>query len=204
MRLTCQNSLNRARNLCCTGEYEQFEQILDVSMSQATKFESWYFLAQYVHCRTQVAYSTKIFSVSTKLTPLYIKSSEFTLAQTHIVQADEIFTREGGFAKRCWISGLCSYRAACAAISQGRIPHAIEQAEKAMAIGELVKASFGVRARYTHVLSKALLGDPERQEEGEQACKEAQRLRALLPKDRMDLSDESDAAFERLVNMFQR
>lgn len=120
------------------------------------------------------------------------------------MQADGVLTREGDFAKRSWISGLCSYRAACVAISQGRIPDAIKEAEKATAIGELVKESVGVRARYAHLLSKALLGDPERQEEGEQARKEAQRLRALLPQGRTDLSDESDTAFERLVNMIQR
>lgn len=45
VRLACQNNLNRARNLYCTGQYEQSKQLLDVSMSQATKFESWYSLA---------------------------------------------------------------------------------------------------------------------------------------------------------------
>ena len=60
-----------------------------------------------------------------------------------------------------------------------------------------------MRAQYAHVLSKALLRDPEPQE-GEQARKETQRLRVLLPKARTDLSDEGDAAFERLVNMIQR
>ena len=75
-----------------------------------------------------------------------------------------------------------------------QIADAIKEAEKAIAIGELVKASFGVRARYAHVLSKALLRYPERQEECEQARKEAQRLRTLLPKGRTDLSDGNDAA----------
>ena len=55
-----------------------------------------------------------------------------------------------------------------------------------------------------HVLSKALLGDPERQEDGEEAREEAEWLRVLLPKGRTDLSDESDAAFEKLVNIIQR
>ena len=45
VRLACQNNLNRARNLYCTGQYEQSKQLLDVSMSQATKFGSWYSLA---------------------------------------------------------------------------------------------------------------------------------------------------------------
>ena len=38
----------------------------------------------------------------------------------------------------------------------------------------------------------------------EQARKEAQRLRSLLPDGRTDLSDETDAAFGRLVKMIHR
>lgn len=45
VRLACQNNLNRARNLYCTEQYEQSKQLLDISMSQATKFGSWYSLA---------------------------------------------------------------------------------------------------------------------------------------------------------------
>ena len=122
----------------------------------------------------------------------------------HVVQAAKALTREGDFAKRSWLSGLCSFRAACVAIAQGRISDAINEAQEAVAIGSLTKASIGVRARYMHVLSKAFFGDPERREDGGWARKEAQRLRALLPKGRTDLSDESDAAFEKLVNMTQR
>ena len=45
VRLACQNNLNRARNLYCTENYEQSKHLLDISMSQATKFKSWYSLA---------------------------------------------------------------------------------------------------------------------------------------------------------------
>ena len=48
VRLACQNNLNRARNLYCTekpGRYEESKKLLDISMSQATEFGSWYFLA---------------------------------------------------------------------------------------------------------------------------------------------------------------
>lgn len=71
-------------------------------------------------------------------------------------------------------------------------------------IGQLYKASIGVLARYLHVLSKALLRDPEYLEESKVFRKDAQDLRALLPEGRTDLSDENDAAFEKLVNMIQR
>jgi hypothetical protein len=62
----------------------------------------------------------------------------------------------------------------------------------------------GTCTRYAHFLSKALLLDPNRQNEGEEARQEAQRLRKLLPSGRADLGDESDAAYEMLVNIIQR
>ena len=50
VRLACQNNLNRARNLYCTAtekpeRYEESKKLLDISMSQAVEFGSWYFLA---------------------------------------------------------------------------------------------------------------------------------------------------------------
>ena len=41
VHLACQNNLNRAQIFYCTGQYEQSKQLLDISMSQATRFVSW-------------------------------------------------------------------------------------------------------------------------------------------------------------------
>ena len=59
-------------------------------------------------------------------------------------------------------------------------------------------------ANSRHLLSKALSKDPDRQAESEEARREAQRLRSLLPKGRTDLGDKSDVAYEKLVTMIQR
>ena len=52
VRLACQNNLNRARNLYCfknyeesKKNYEESKRLLDISISQAMEFGSWYFLA---------------------------------------------------------------------------------------------------------------------------------------------------------------
>lgn len=120
------------------------------------------------------------------------------------MQAEEQLNREGSFATMSWFSGLCAYRAACVAILQNHIPRAIEEAEKSVAISKLCKVPIGVRARSVHILSKALLKDPERQKEGEEAREEAQRLRTILPEGHTDLSDESDMTYEKLVVMSSR
>lgn len=54
------------------------------------------------------------------------------------------------------------------------------------------------------MLSKALGMDPARQKDAEESKQEARRLRKLLPPGRTDLDDESDHAFEMLVNIIQR
>ena len=138
-------------------------------------------------------------SVHETYASLYSRRGDLTKAQEHVMLADQQLKREGSFATTSWISGLCAYRSACVALLQGCIPQAIEEAEKSVALSKICSVPIGVRARSYHILSKALLRDPERQTEGEEARKEAQRLRSLLPNSRTDLSDESDSAFEKLV-----
>ena len=110
----------------------------------------------------------------------------------------------GDFAATSWISGLCAYRAACVAILQGRTSKAIGEAETAVAIGRSCKAPVGVRARSTHILSKALSMDPNRRTDEKDARQQAQQLRKLLPPGQTDLGDESDHAYEMLVNIISR
>ncbi len=87
----------------------------------------------------------------------------------HVVQTEEVLTHEGSFAKMSWISGLCSFRAASVAILQDRTQHAIEEAERSVAINKLYMAPIGVRACSHHLLSKALAKNPDRQAESEEA-----------------------------------
>jgi tetratricopeptide (TPR) repeat protein len=135
---------------------------------------------------------------------LFSRSGDFDRAQKHVILAQEGLNRIDGYASISWISGLCAYRAASVAILQGRVQDAIEEAQKAAAIGRLYKAPIGNRARSTHALSKAFNMDPERKTEAEGARQEAHRLRGLLPAGRTDLDDENDEAFEMLVNIIQR
>lgn len=135
---------------------------------------------------------------------LFSRSGDWERAHTHVKLAREILDETGGFAAISWISGLCAYRAACVAILQNRIQNAIDEAQKAVAIGRLYKAPTGSRARSQHVLSKAFSMESGRQAEAEDAKKEAQHLRRLLPSGRTNLDDESDHAFEILVNIIQR
>lgn len=135
---------------------------------------------------------------------LFSRKGEYERAQQHVILAREVLDKIGSYASVSWISGLCAYRAAFVAILQNQVQDAIDEARKATAIGRLYKVPFGHRARSTHVLFKALSMDPERKTEAEEARREAQQLRSLLPAGRTDLSDESDEAFEMLVNIIQR
>lgn len=143
-------------------------------------------------------------SVHETYASLFSRSGDWERAHEHVKLAREILEKTSGLAAISWISGLCSYRAACVAILQNRVQDAIDEAQKAVAIGRLYKAPTCSRARSQHVLSKALSKDSGRQVEAEDAKKEAQRLRGLLPSGRTDLDDESDHAFEILVNIIQR
>ena len=129
---------------------------------------------------------------------------DFERADRVILEGTKILTNEGNYAKQSWVGGLYSFRTAHVAVSQDRIPDAIKTAELAVAISRSSRAPTCVLARYTHLLSKALLKDHERQIEGEKKKKEAQRLRKLLLPGHRDLDDESDAAYDRLVNIVQR
>jgi hypothetical protein len=53
----------------------------------------------------------------------------------HVGKSKELLDTAGGFARISWISGPCSYRAAEVAILRGQVQEAIEEAEKAVAIG---------------------------------------------------------------------
>ena len=112
---------------------------------------------------------TQCASVDKTYASLYSRSGDLARVHTHVVQAEEVLTQEGSFAKMSWISGLCSFRAASVAILQDRTQHAIEEAERSVAINKLYKAPIGVRARSHHLLSKALAKNPDRQAESEEA-----------------------------------
>ena len=118
--------------------------------------------------------------------------------------AKEVLADPSDIASISWIDRLCAYRAASVAILQGRVQDAIDEAKNAVAIDRSYKASIVSHARSTHVLSKALSMDSSRQAEAEDAKKEAQRLRRLLPSGWTDLEDESDHAFDLLVSIIQR
>ena len=77
-------------------------------------------------------------------------------------------------------------------------------AYQSVTLGRTTRVPVGVLSRYTHAYSKALSGDPARQQEAEDHRLEARRLRALIPGGGGDLDDESDKAFEMLVSMGQR
>ena len=145
-----------------------------------------------------------MYSVHETYASLFSRNGQLERARQHIELAREVLDRTGGYAAISWISGLCAYRAAHIAILQKRSQDAIDEAEKAVAIGRLYKAPLGSQARSTHVLYKALSLDVNRQADAKDARKEAQRLRKLLPPGRTDLNDESDHAYEMLVNIIQR
>lgn len=73
-----------------------------------------------------------------------------------------------------------------------------------MAVAKISKCPIATRARLLHVLSKALLLDPQRKKKAEDAREEAQNLRRLLPEGRTDLGDESDEAYDLLVVIMHR
>ena len=85
--------------------------------------------------------------------------------------AREVLKDTDGFATISWINGLCAYRVTCTTILQDGVQDAIDEAQKAVAIGRLYKAFTGSHARSTHVLIKALFMDSGRQVEAEDARK---------------------------------
>lgn len=89
-------------------------------------------------------------------------------------------------------------------MKQKQIGVAIDEAQKACAIARLYKMPPGMRARFVHLLMKAYLMDEPKYGKEAEARKEAQRLRRLLPPGRTDLNDESDKAFDMLVDISVR
>ena len=90
-------------------------------------------------------------------------------------------------------------------MKQEQIETAIDEAKKACAIARLYNMPPGMRARFVHLLMKAYLMDEHKYgKEAEDARKEAQGLRKLLPPGRTNLDDESDKAFDMLVDISVR
>ena len=90
-------------------------------------------------------------------------------------------------------------------MKQKQIETAIDEARKAYGIAQTYQMPLGMRARFVHLLMKAYLTDERKYGmEAEEARKEAQRLRKLLPPGSTDLDDESDEAFDMLVDISVR
>lgn len=136
---------------------------------------------------------------------LYLRWAKYDQAATQVHQARTTLENSGGFASISWISGIVSYRTSSVAMKQKQIGIAIDEAQKACEIARLYKMPPGMRARFVHLLMKAYLMDEGKYgKEAEEARKEAQRLGKLLPPGRTDLNDESDLAFDMLVDISVR
>ncbi|KAL8948298.1 MAG: hypothetical protein Q9222_005505 [Ikaeria aurantiellina] len=189
IRLLCQNNLNFSRNLFSSGDFMASEQKLDCALEQAISFSSWYSLA-FIH-QTKAA--------------LYLRWNRSDEANQQALLARTTLEGSGEFASISWLSAIVSHRTFSVAIKQKNTDIAIEEAKKAVAIARLYNMPAGMRARFAHYLMKAYLMEPEKYEqEAEEARKEAQRLRKLLPPGRTDLDDESDGAFDMLVDISVR
>ncbi|KAK2596202.1 hypothetical protein QQS21_006350 [Conoideocrella luteorostrata] len=130
--------------------------------------------------------------------------ARFDEAKTHVDTAKQLLETSGIAARFSWLGSYCAYRAGDIAMKQKRYKDAIEETEKAWAIGKLVKVPLAILCRCVHAYSKALSTDPSRQEESEVQRREARKLRSQIPGGGGDLDDESDEAFERLVKMDHR
>ena len=136
---------------------------------------------------------------------LYLLWDKPDEANQQVQLARSTLEGSGGFASISWISSIVSYRASSVAMKQKNTDTAIDEAKKAVAIARLYKMSPGMRARFLHLLMKAYLMEPEKyKEEAEEARQEAQRLRKLLPPGRTGRDDESDDAFDMLVDISVR
>ncbi|KAF2969313.1 hypothetical protein GQX73_g4250 [Xylaria multiplex] len=176
---------NTSRNYYCMGRYDEAEKLLSAALEKAN---SWY----------QRAYGHLTFA------SLRMRMGRIADAKTHVDAAKDILETSEISARFSWVSSYCAYRAGVVAIAQGRVVDAIEETEKAVAIGRYVKVPTGILSRCTHALSKALAMEPSRQGEAERQRIEARRLRMQMPCGGGDLDDESDEAFERLVKMDHR
>ncbi|KAL8715178.1 MAG: hypothetical protein Q9220_001136 [cf. Caloplaca sp. 1 TL-2023] len=189
VRLLCQNNLNFSRNLFSVGDFGLSEYKLDKALVQATTFKNWYSLA-FIH-QTKAA--------------LYLRWNMVDQATHHVRLARTTLAESGDFASISWISGIVSYRVSTIAIKQKNTDSAIAEAKNAVSKARQYKMPPGMHARFEHLLMKAYRLEPEKYgQEAEKARKEAQRLRKLLPPGRTDLEDESDEAFDRLVDISVR
>ncbi len=148
---------------------------------------------------------TFICSIHQTKANLYLRWERVEHAEKQVALARSTLDGSGGFASISWTSGIVAHRAASVAVKQHEIEAAIEESKKAVAIARLYKMPPGMRARFVHYLMNAYLLDPAKyqKEADEQRC-EAQKLRRLLPLGRTDLNDESDEAFDMLVDISVR
>ncbi|KAL8852688.1 MAG: hypothetical protein Q9221_002448 [Calogaya cf. arnoldii] len=180
VRLLSQNNLNYSRNLFSVEDFTGSEKKLDEALTQATDIHQTY-------------------------ADLYLRWGKLDDANKHVQLARAILEGSGGYASISWISGIVSYRTSSVAIKQNNVEIAIEEARKAVVIAENYNMPPGMRARFVHLLMKAWLMEPDKyREEAEGARQEAHRLRKLLPPGRTDLNDESDKAFDMLVDISVR
>lgn len=188
-RLASRNQLNLARNRYCVGDFEESERRCDMSMAAARKFNKTWNVYAFIY----ETYAS-----------LFRRSGDLERAKQNVDLAQEVLEEAGGSATGSWTAGICAYRAAEVAISQNRVQDAVEEAQKASTLARLYKSPIGTLARATHLLSRAYFMDPSREADAEQARRDAQRLRELLPPGRTNLDDESDEAYENLVEIIQR
>ncbi|KAF2753267.1 hypothetical protein EJ05DRAFT_504920 [Pseudovirgaria hyperparasitica] len=179
---------NIACNYYCMGRFEEAERHLANALADADRLGSWY-----MHVYGHLTY-----------TSLRTRMRDFKSAQRHVHKAKEVLEISGSSARFSWLSSYCAYRAGDVAFHQGRVAVAIEESEKAIAIGKLTKVPASILARCTHAYSKALACDATRREDSERQRQEARRLRTQIPGGGGDLDDESDEAFERLIKMDHR
>ncbi|KAF4458057.1 NB-ARC and TPR domain protein [Fusarium austroafricanum] len=179
---------NTSRNYYCMGLYHEAEVLLDAALKDAESLQSWY-MQVYGHL-TFASLRTRMLRLDD--------------AKAHVEKAKHLLETSGTAARFSWLGSYCAYRAGEVAMKQNRNEQAIEETEKATAIGKLVKVPLAILCRCVHAYSKALLTDPSRKQEAEFQRLEARRLRKQIPGGGGNLDDESDEAFERLVKMDHR
>ncbi|KAL8823250.1 MAG: hypothetical protein Q9191_006031 [Dirinaria sp. TL-2023a] len=189
IRLLCHNNLHFSRNLFSVGDFDGAEKKLDQAMILASGLGD--------SCTLASIHQTKA--------DLYLRWEKLAEAIDHIYRAGQLLKGSADVPSVSWLSGIVSYRFSCICVKQNGAVLAIWEAKNALAIARLCHMPLGMRARFQHLLMKAYLIEPDRYEkEANQARGQAQWLRSLLPSGKTNLSDESDQAFDMLVDISLR
>jgi hypothetical protein len=76
--------------------------------------------------------------------------------------------------------------------------------EKAAALMTMHQLPISLRARITHLFSKACLAEEGRREDGLKLRVKAQHLRQLMPGGKDPIDEDEDEAYDRSVNVLDR